>query len=517
MIKEDGGKNMIMLLSKVLLPLSQDLNYDQKIEEALKKIDREDELEEGEVNENGLGECKQVVIAKKYTSIEDLKRDNNNENIIYDREYDNTRYDIMEEFETDVNILKPEALERKIIDHLINTVGVNNKDAVRDAKSMIDGRKLVIDGEYAILDLGEYEYRYYERKDNVWRLNEEYNDKMPDDALFCNLKQKCLAIKDKCSPLEKHTNNIEKDVLNRIATHFSEELVTLQERKKSKLTKLYTDSVIKLGQLVSYNNKQISKKDAYMLSVAETLEDIDIKISPYFELRDEILGQNDIVKKFSDIVIFIDKYCRQYEKSNPDENLYWYYCIETGAPLLPTFYLELALSIEKSNFYEDDYEVTLEKIVKNRGKLSDDGDKIVDKYSGYLIKMLEFDTAEGYDKNTGFKMVTREVIEEEDEDKITSILENKDNSKTSMANLLEKIFKSMSKNLGIHLDNEMEFMISSSINLIENNIKPKEEYIRIITKRTKKIQHEQQDHMKNIMINYLFYVLFLFLLLQYNL
>ena len=33
----------------------------------------------------------------------------------------------------------------------------------RDAKSMISGRKLVEEGEYAILDLGEYEYRYYER------------------------------------------------------------------------------------------------------------------------------------------------------------------------------------------------------------------------------------------------------------------------------------------------------------------------------------------------------------------
>ena len=54
---------------------------------------------------------------------------------------------------------------------------------------------------------------------------------MPDDALFCNLKQKCLAINDKCSPSEKHTNNIEKSVLNRIAQHFSEELITLQERK----------------------------------------------------------------------------------------------------------------------------------------------------------------------------------------------------------------------------------------------------------------------------------------------
>lgn len=480
-IIEDGGNNITLLLSKVLLPLSQDVNYDQKIEEELQKIDRKEENED-----NILGECKQVIITKKYTSIEDLKRDNNDDTVIYDREYDNTRYDIMEEFESDMNIMKPDALQRKVVEHLINAVGVNEKEAVRDAKSMISGRKLVDEGEYAILDLGEFEYRYYERKSNVWRLNEEYNDKMPDDALFCNLKQKCLAIKDKCSPLEKHTNNIEKSVLNKIAEHFSQELITLQERKKSKLTKLYADSVSKLNQLIMFNQKQKSKKDAFMINIAKSLEDIEVKISPYFELRDEILAQNDIVKKFSDIIIFIDKYCRQNEKTNPNENIYWFYCIESGAPLLPTFFQQLAESIEKNNFNKDDYEITIEKIVKNRGKLSDDGDKIVDKYSGYLIKLLEFDTAEGYDKNTGYKMVTREVIEEDDGDKMTSVLENKDNSKTSMANLLEKLFKSMSKNLGINIDSEIEFLISSSINLIENNIKTREEYNRIIAKKTKK-------------------------------
>ena len=83
-------------------------------------------------------------------------------------------------------------------------------------------------------------------------------------------------------------------------------------------------------------------------------------------------------------------------------------------------------------------------------------------------------------------MVTREVLEEDDNDKMTSVLENKDNSKTSMANLLDKLFKSMSKNLGINIDSEMEFLISSSINLIENNIKTRQEYNQIIAKKTKK-------------------------------
>ncbi len=464
MIVEDGGKNFSTLVSKILLPLSQDMNYEQRIEEELQKVDNMEEKNEG------IGECEQFVIAKKYNNIEDLKRDNGNQELVYYREYDNTRYDIMEEFETDRDILKPEALEQRIATHLINVVGVEEKQARRDAISMISGRKLVVNGEYAILDLGDYEYRYYERKNSNWVLNEDFNDKMPDDAVFCNLKQKCLTIKDKCSSVDKHNITIEKNILNQIATHFSEELNTLQNRKKAKLTSLYDKTITELSQIINFNNKQKSKKDRLMLKIANSLEDYQFKISPYFELRDEILSQNDIVKKNSDILVFVDKYCRNFEETNKNENMYWYYCKETDVPLLPTFFYQLALALENNQ-----YEETLERIVKNRGKLSDDADKMVDKYSGYTIKIINFDTDEGYDKN-GYKIVTREVIQNDEEDLLTTILENRDNTKTSLSNLLENIFQSIGKNLGINISTQLNSMVSNCINLIEMNIKSKAEY-----------------------------------------
>ena len=76
-------------------------------------------------------------------------------------------------------------------------VGVDKNQAIRDAISMMTGKKLIQDGEYAVLELGDFEYRYYERRNGNWRLDEELSDKMPDDAIFCNLKEKCLNIKDK--------------------------------------------------------------------------------------------------------------------------------------------------------------------------------------------------------------------------------------------------------------------------------------------------------------------------------
>ena len=49
--------------------------------------------------------------------------------------------------------------------------------------------------------------------------------------------------------------------------------------------------------------------------------------------------------------------------------------------------------------------------------MSDDGDKIIDEHSGDIIDVIEFDTDEGYDKTSGFKINTREVMEVSTSDK----------------------------------------------------------------------------------------------------
>ena len=64
-------------------------------------------------------------------------------------------------------------------------------------------------------------------------------------------------------------------------------------------------------------------------------------------------------------------------------------------PLLPTFYFVLA-----EGFLANNYKNSLDLVKKRRGKLSDDGDKIIDEHSGYVIDIIEFDTDEGYDKTS---------------------------------------------------------------------------------------------------------------------
>tara|TARA_B100001758_G_C18387530_1_gene601000 strand:- start:1118 stop:2050 length:933 start_codon:yes stop_codon:yes gene_type:complete len=188
------------------------------------------------------------------------------------------------------------------------------------------------------------------------------------------------------------------------------------------------------------------------MKIANTLEEREIAISPYETLRDEILSQVDIIKKFNDIEKFVDQYCREAAE---DEDGYWYYCIDSDVKLLPTFFKELA-----EGFFQEEYLITLEKIYKDRGELSNDGDKWVDKYSGYYISNIDFDYAEGYDEN-GYKIKSREVIEESKADKMkqSKLKDTKQQYTTELAQLVEAILKTFDEKLYISTKSQYNFVI----------------------------------------------------------
>ena len=145
------------------------------------------------------------------------------------------------------------------------------------------------------------------------------------------------------------------------------------------------------------------KWDEMKIKVAHTLDSTEVRESRFTLLRNLVLSQSDFVKKQGDIIQFVDKTCRPYSPTNPSENEFWYYCLESDTPLLPTFYKTLALA-----FHQGTYNTVLDQIVAQRGKLSDDGDKVVDRHSGYIIRSIDYDESEGYDE-AGFKIVSREV------------------------------------------------------------------------------------------------------------
>ena len=67
---------------------------------------------------------------------------------------------------------------------------------------MIEGKKLVKENDYAVLDKGTGDLRYYKRVQNKWELDELYNNTPIQDIQFCNLRTGCIRVKSKCETIE---------------------------------------------------------------------------------------------------------------------------------------------------------------------------------------------------------------------------------------------------------------------------------------------------------------------------
>ena len=187
--------------------------------------------------------------------------------------------------------------------------------------------------------------------------------------------------------------NIEKDKLR------VKELKEFYNDENKKELKLILVSLVKKNLLkgLKYNNEKL------LLEQKEIGDKVGIIESPHEKVRDKILQVYELDIKYKALQLFIERYCKK------GSNEFWYYCIDTGVKLLPTFFNKLAAAYLITHNYED----VLEEICLTQGALSDSGDKWVDKNSGYIIKNIEFDYDEGYTE-TGFKNITRSVIDKPD-------------------------------------------------------------------------------------------------------
>ena len=176
-------------------------------------------------------------------------------------------------------------------------------------------------------------------------------------------------------------------------------------------------------------------------------------------------------------MIFINQYCRI---SDSNEDINWFYCIDTNIKLLPTFFYELAEGFQKKQYVE-----VLQKIYKDRGTLSDDGDKWVDKYSGYYISNIMLDTTEGYDKS-GYKIKSREIMQQTIGDKLKSNIKDvKLEYSTKLAKELEKMIKTFDDKLYISTESQHNFIIKITIQCINQYVPDELSYKSAYAKKTK--------------------------------
>jgi len=467
------------------------------------KIKIDDKLRTEEEN----NKCKTITIAKYYTSIDSIQEDNG-KTIYFDKKYDKTNYGILEDkdgYEKYVLSMSPEELNNHIKNDLMEKKSMNENDAAYLANTLVDGYKMVIDGQFAILYTGynqqsSNEVQYYIRKNNKWELDDELNKENinTDDAtILCDIQEKCINITknntDKCESIKTDELGLQtkllKDVINEFDTKYKLSKEDLSRIIKERFE--YLQSInsrlnrIETNNLLKYNNQK------YKLSVLIDDEINTKPISPYKKLLNFILGQNDFSKKQYDIVKFVNTFTRNaylgFGPLNEEESQHWLYCNKTNIPILPTFKFDLAKKfvISGQNGYIDE----LEYIRSTIGEASDDGDWWCDKYSGWSICPTSFDYEEGYE--AGFKISSRAIMEADAGNKIMSSQTEKTIKYiTPETRMISNIVNAISLAMGINIENQKEFIINSVLTSIKETVETENDYkskVREMAEKGKKI------------------------------
>ena len=207
-------------------------------------------------NDKKLDKCSSYIIAKKYYSSESLVSDNN-KLIYYDKEYDTTNYNLIEEkYKKEYDRLSKEDFNIFLINKLINDSNPKMSEEAAEymATTLINQAKPVKEGDYAILvstinnDEGPTAntLEYYIRYNDEWTLDNDVDSAtfIKEDDVLCNLDYNCIynsTIKDenKCESVELSKDTLVKNALKQIIDQFDTNYEISETELSSKLTKSY--------------------------------------------------------------------------------------------------------------------------------------------------------------------------------------------------------------------------------------------------------------------------------------
>ena len=453
-------------------------------------------------------ECKNFVLAKKYNDRLEMRDDEDGE-VHYDKVYDFTDYDFLKKLEKERANYSPQDFETFLTSRYMKKTKLPMHDAKSEIRDMLRGKRLVQDGQYAVLVIDDEEgvgggggggggeaeegaavgeggsgtrYEYFIRNNGKWVKDDTIpsSTSMYDTSYFCNVKSNCFAVNKKCMTADLAEDALKDDIITKMYDEFDSRFHQSRKQILDAVYRKYNYSLDNIQKMTS-----IRRYNAYKYNDQQYLSGIDIdpsnkeRISPYARIFDLILGQTDYVKRQKNIMRFIQKFTRKAIEASTsmslsveNESPYWLYCKETNTKLMPSFFETIASVF----LNQGDIMLTIDTICKERGSISEDGDAWTDKYSGYVIKQIDMDTDEGYDA-AGYKLQSRDVIEKSiGETLIQSIKDKKiPTFKNPDAQMISGILTTMTKYMGIDLESQRVFIVESAMRFLYSPSFPKEE------------------------------------------
>jgi len=419
--------------------------------------------------------CEKYVLSKAYKTLQSLENDNN-KLIFFDSIYDKTMYSMLNQFQNERKTMDNNAFLEFLTSNLMSIMKLTKAHALREAKSIMEEKREIIDGDYAVLkDKASSKSYIYIRENNVWILDPKFENTfyIDNNQIFCDSNKDCISKDDKCNSISgTKKTNLNTEVDDILKTFESKYNFSIEEIK-GKINSNYENAKRRIEKITSLNKSKREGTNIYLLSLEEVYES-KIVSSPYEKVRNSLLKLKDLSLKYE----LLKRFCLNYTRNAiNDENVYWLYCIKTSVKLVPQFLLRLAnVFLTKQN-----YALELDTLCAQQGTISDDNNFWVDKHSGYIIKAIEFDNDEGYD-DKGFKVFTREQLENDYAINLQPIAK----SLNPNVQVIINIIKAMSLMMGINISHNHELIINNVLALLNSSIPSKQKYEEMLLRTIKK-------------------------------
>jgi hypothetical protein len=506
-MNKDHGMLYSLMLSSLMSTLYMPNNLYGQVKGAFGAQD----LDMSDIEKIKPTDCARKVLSKKYTSIGQLQKDNGTIEVYYDKEYDDTPYDLLNKYKEQKKKMLPEEFPEFLTENLIQKHDCPIEIAPELTTTLIAGKRGVKEGEYAVLELkpqlpnnmgdidektkekieieGEVrvKYQYYRRVKDHWVQERDIDENafLDNNALFCNIQPDCIKVELGCISTESAAEHVKRVASMRARDEFSNRIeISMKDIEQNILSDIqkHLRRMVRLNVLSTI---QTEKYDYLANALGNLSYKSDVILSPYARLRDLILGQTDFTKKQSEIVTFVQNFTREAMMEQLGENLAWKYCQVTNTPLMPTFLYDLAYAFISGQ----DYRRLLDEICANIGVLSEDGDSVVDKHTGYVIRKIDFSTEEGFSEE-GYRITTHSIMEK---DLGTVVLENLGKRvarefEDETSKLIYTIFTFLSANIGLPTEAIFDFVHSIASEIIHNTIKSEDIYNRQIEKMAKQAE-----------------------------
>ena len=452
-------------------------------------------------------DCSQRYLAKKYTSLVELQKDNGQDVIFYDKIYDDTPYGLLAKYKDERKRFDAEEFREFFTEKLIHDHQCPPHLSEELADTILLGKKKVNEGEYAVLEIKprlgnglklddltpeerrqteqEAEQRkkteYYKRRATEWvRDTEVDTDSFLDtNALFCNLASECNKLPDSgvCVPGVSAAMQMRISQRARRIEEFDARVSKSMDDLRKELEDTIHDERIRIRKTALLRENALYKANDYSHQLGKYAASTETTVeSPNAPLLDSILAIHGFMQKNLLLDQFAEKCCRP-AMDELDEDPHWMYCIQSNVKLLPVSLRLLAKSV-----YESRYAEVLDSLCRTNGTLSDDGDSIVDQYTGYVLRKIDYSVEEDDqplgDKNpSDMASAVLDVLTQK-----TPVFED------PIAQMIYNVYRSLANNMGIEKDVDVEEpVLRISLDMMYNpNIVSTEDYYQAAMESKKK-------------------------------